>query len=105
MSKRNLVQQRQHWNDIILDWQDSGLSQVNYCRKHNLKPHQFNYYKGLVLTPKMEPSLVPVATALPLPVTSSTITAILPDGIRLEVPSDQALTLLPNLIATLRAAL
>lgn len=105
MSKRDLVQQRQHWKDIILDWQDSGLSQVNYCRKHSLKPHQFNYYKGLVLTPKMEPSLVPIATALPLPGTSSIITVVLPDGIRLEVPSDQALALLPNLIATLRVGL
>jgi len=36
---------KQHWLNHIKQWQDSGLSQTNYCKKHDLKPRNLSYTK------------------------------------------------------------
>jgi transposase-like protein len=33
------------WQQHIERWQESDLTQRSYCREHNLKPHQFSYWK------------------------------------------------------------
>ena len=97
MSNQDKTQLRQYWQSIVQDWQDSGLTQADYCRKHQLKPHQLNYWKSIFCKPQKSPAFIPVATAVP---TSSPqmIAAVLPNGVRLEVPVEQH-TLLPQLIA------
>jgi hypothetical protein len=40
-----LDQKRQHRNNHIADWQTSRLSQTEYCRQHELKFHQFIYWR------------------------------------------------------------
>ena len=37
--------QTTHWQQHIERWETSGLTQRGYCREHNLKPHQFSYWK------------------------------------------------------------
>ncbi len=27
-------------------WESSGLTQIDYCKKHDIKPHIFSYYKA-----------------------------------------------------------
>ena len=39
-----------HQNDAamrkhVMQWQNSGLTQIAYCNKHNIRPHVFSYYK------------------------------------------------------------
>jgi len=34
-----------YWLKHIEAWQTTGSSQAKYCREHQLKPHQFSYYK------------------------------------------------------------
>ena len=39
-----------HQNDAAMrkhvkQWQNSGLTQIAYCNKHNIRPHVFSYYK------------------------------------------------------------
>jgi len=104
MSDNNRAQNRQFWQNKVLEWQESGLSQADYCRKHNLKPNKLCYYKSLFLAPKMAPSLVPVATATPA-MTPGVVTVILPEGVRLEVPTEQFPALLPCLIDVIRTSL
>ncbi|CAC9539377.1 hypothetical protein [uncultured Gammaproteobacteria bacterium] len=29
-------------------WESSGLTQIAYCREHDIKPHIFSYYKAKV---------------------------------------------------------
>ena len=36
---------RQLWEQHIRSWKESGLAQSEYCRRHNLKEHQFTYWK------------------------------------------------------------
>jgi hypothetical protein len=58
-----------HQNDAAMQfhvskWRSSNLTQAAYCKKHDIKPHVFGYYKkkfGLVADPKnCSVTLVPV---------------------------------------------
>jgi len=40
---------RDYWNHHIERWQESGLSQSDYCREHDLKDHQFVYWKKRII--------------------------------------------------------
>ena len=40
-----LEQKRTYWKHHIESWQETGLTQVEYCRQHNLKAHQLVYWK------------------------------------------------------------
>ena len=53
MSK--LTANQQHWQSIIKDWQQSSLSQAEYCRQHQLNPQRFYAWKHQ-LKDKQKPS-------------------------------------------------
>ena len=36
---------RGYWKDQVRQWQDSGLSQKEYCRQNNLRENQLTYWK------------------------------------------------------------
>jgi hypothetical protein len=38
-----LTEIRAFWKKQVQSWQESGLPQAEYCRKHNLIPHRFTY--------------------------------------------------------------
>ncbi len=40
-----LEQKRSYWKQHIDSWQESELTQAEYCRRHNLKHHQLVYWK------------------------------------------------------------
>jgi hypothetical protein len=42
---QRLARQHTIWNDHILQWKDSGLSQAGYCRQYNLDQNSFSYHK------------------------------------------------------------
>ena len=97
MSTQDKTQLRQHWQSIVLDWQDSGLTQADYCRKHQLKPHQLNYWKSIFSKPRKSPAFIAVANAVATSSSPQVIAVVLPNGLRLEVPVEQH-SLLPQLI-------
>jgi hypothetical protein len=43
--QQDLEQKRRDWNTHITSWQASRLSQTEYCRRHELKFHQFVYWR------------------------------------------------------------
>ena len=43
--QQELEQKRRDWNLHITGWQTSRLSQTEYCRRHELKFHQFVYWR------------------------------------------------------------
>lgn len=56
-----LEETRRFWKEQIQGWQESDLSQLEYCRKHNLIPHRFTYWKQKLVKPVKTPaSLVQV---------------------------------------------
>jgi hypothetical protein len=40
-----LVTKRTYWKQHIDSWQETDLTQAEYCRQHNLKHHQLAYWK------------------------------------------------------------
>jgi hypothetical protein len=59
--QQELEQKHRYWNTHITNWQASRLSQAEYCRRHELKFHQFVYWRRkFVPKPKVPISLVQV---------------------------------------------
>jgi hypothetical protein len=48
-----------YWKQHIDDWQETGLTHVEYCRQHNLKHHQLVYWKKRFLKTETDVSFVP----------------------------------------------
>jgi hypothetical protein len=40
-----IAEKRRFWKQRIQQWKDSGLTQTDFCRLHNLKAHQLTYWK------------------------------------------------------------
>lgn len=47
IGKRDMVKER-HWRAVVKDWQRSGLSGPEYCRKHDLKYHSLNDWRRAI---------------------------------------------------------
>jgi len=47
-----LAEKQKFWKEQIKSWQESGLTQVEYCRKHDLIPHRFTYWKSRLVKPE-----------------------------------------------------
>lgn len=57
-----LREKRRYWKDHIDSWKASGQKQTQYCRQHDLKLHQFVYWRRKYLPrPEAPVSLVRVA--------------------------------------------
>lgn len=66
MTKAELEQLRDEWRNRVKDWEESGLTQAEYCRRNSLKIKQFLYWKKKY-TPK--PSTLPFVQ---IPITPKT---------------------------------
>ncbi len=55
-----LEQKRSYWKQHIDSWQQTGLTQAEYCRKHNLKHHQLVYWRKRFLKTETDVSFVPI---------------------------------------------
>ena len=63
--QQELEQKRRDWKAHITNWQSSRLSQTEYCRRHELKFHQFAYWRRKFTSKPCVPLAlvqVPVAT-------------------------------------------
>ena len=73
--------------EFVSQWQDSGMSQAQFCRDHELKLHCFRYW---VRKKREEEScsgfrlIAPERTPL-------SVSIIYPNGIKIEVASDLVL--------------
>lgn len=99
-------QKREYWKRQIDSWQESGLSQSQYCRQNDLKDHLFFYWKKRIVKPEPATRFV----SLNLGSVSETGTAkkscplrlVISDGIKIEVDAGFNPQLLRQLIIVLR---
>ena len=52
--KAALQEKRRYWKDHIESWKAGQMPQARYCRRHNLKLHQFIYWRKKY-SPRVEP--------------------------------------------------
>jgi hypothetical protein len=55
-----LEQKRTYWRQHIEHWQQTGLTQAEYCRRHNLKHYQLVYWKKRFSKTETHVSFVPL---------------------------------------------
>lgn len=53
----NSHQKHDFWKTHVEQWQQGGLSQSAYCRRHGLKANSFYYWRRRILSPPGEVSL------------------------------------------------
>jgi len=51
-SELSREEKRSHWANHLKQWGASGISQSDYYRQNQLKPHQFTYWKHVFNDPK-----------------------------------------------------
>jgi transposase-like protein len=74
------------WQQQILAWQASGLTQAAYCQQHGLNPHTFKGWRRRVIGAAAHtPGLLPIQVAAVVP--ASTLVLRLASGHALELPA------------------
>jgi hypothetical protein len=91
-------EKRAYWQQHIDQWQQSGLSQIEYCRRNQIKKYQWGYWKKRLTAPQSPAMLVPVT----IPSQSATCLRVIVDGhIAIEVPTGFDPVTLTKVIACL----
>ena len=101
-----LEQKRSYWKQHIDTWQETGLTQVEYCRRHNLKHHQLVYWKKRFLKTETDVSFVPLKLEdlldIPARQDQATLTLVINNDFKIEIRAGFDAQLLSQLIYVLR---
>ena len=79
-----------YWVKHIEAWKTTGLSQAKYCREHQLKPHQFSYYKCQYIKQKKLDS-AQVSGFIQLPSPGNLVTNSLSPALCLHLSEQQSI--------------
>ena len=82
---------RRYWKEQIEAWQESGLQQIEYCRRNELKYHLFTYWKKKLVHSAESPVClvqVPFTQTIPSRASSRPLGLVLDNGYRIEVERD-----------------
>lgn len=102
-----LEQKRTYWKKHIESWRETGLTQAEYCRRHNLKHHQLVYWKRRVLETETAVSFVPLKLEelldIPARANRASLCLVINDLYKIEVGAGFDANVLQQLIIALRA--
>ncbi len=102
-----LEQKRSYWKQHIEIWRSSGMTQTAYCIQHELKVHQFVYWKKRFVQTDTGITFVPlkISRSMPSPAhkCSSPLRLIVDRDLQIEIGPDFDPHLLRRLITTLRS--
>ena len=95
-------EKRQFWENHIQAWQQSGLTQVEYCRQNNLKNHRWWYWRKRISNPcDTDVTFVPLRFSSNK-ISQAGIRVVTPNGYRIEFDSGFDFSKLRQLIAAVR---
>ena len=103
-----LEQKRSYWKQHIDSWQETGLTQTEYCRQHNLKHHQLVYWKKRFLKTETNVSFVPLKLDLedlleiPVRQNQAFLTLVINNQFKVDIRAGFDAQLLRQLIFALR---
>ena len=101
-----LEQKRSYWKQQIEQWQQTGLTQAEYCRRNNLKHHQLVYWKKRYLKTETDVSFAAVQLEdlldIPAPADQASLTVVIDNPLKVEVTEGFDPQLLRQLIVALR---
>ena len=101
-----LEHKRAYWKQHIDSWQETGLTQAEYCRRNNLKHHQLVYWKKRFLKTETEASFVALKFEdlldLPPRVDQASLSLVINNHFKVEIRAGFDAQLLRQLIFALR---
>jgi len=101
-----LEQKRTYWKQHIDHWQQAGLTQAEYCRRHNLKHHQLVYWKKRFLKTETDVSFVPLKLDdlldMPAQPDHASLSLVIDNHFKIEIRAGFDARLLRELIFALR---
>lgn len=101
-----LEQKRSYWKQHIDSWQETGLTQTEYCRQHNLKHHQLVYWKKRFLKAPTDVPFVPIKLEdllnIPAPPESACLPLVINNHLKIEIRPGFDAQLLRQLIFALQ---
>jgi hypothetical protein len=104
-----LERKRSYWKQHIENWQETGLTQAEYCRRHNLKHHQLVYWKKRFLKTETSASFVPLKLEdlldLPAQFDHAPLTLVINDQFKIEIRVGFDALVLRQVIVALRGLL
>jgi hypothetical protein len=93
-------EKRKYWEGHIHKWEQSGLSQAEYCRQNDLKNHRWWYWRKRISRPTdNDVAFVPLRFSTMSP---KTIRVITPNGYRIELDPGFDFSKLRQLITSVR---
>ena len=102
-----LERKRTYWKQHIQSWQETGMTQSEYCREHNLKHHQMVYWKKRFLETETDVSFAALKMGDLLDISAgadrSPLCVVINDRFKIEVRAGFDPRLLRQLIFTLHA--
>jgi len=102
-----LEKKRTYWKQQIDSWQQTGLTQIEYCRRHNLKHHQLVYWKKRFRKTETQVSFASLKLEdlldIPSPPQRASLCLIINDQFKIEIRAGFDAQLLRQLIFALRA--
>jgi hypothetical protein len=101
-----LEQKRNYWKQHIDSWQETGLTQAEYCRRHNLRHHQLVYWKKRFSHTETGVSFVPLKLEnlwdAPAPPDRASLCLVINTHFKVEIRAGFDAQLLRQLIFALR---
>ena len=101
-----LEQKRSYWKQHIESWQETGLTQAEYCRRHNLKHYQLVYWKKRFLKTETSVSFVPLKLEdlleMPTRQDQASLILVINNQFKIEIRAGFDAQLLRQLIFALR---
>lgn len=78
----------EYWQKLSDEWRASGLTQPEFCEQRGISYARFGYWRTKLLasTGKSRPNLKPVTIKTAAANANGLIQAILPNGVKLQIP-------------------
>ena len=89
------MNKNQDWVAVIADWESSGLSQSEYCKRSGIRDNQFSYWKRKLLPSKS------ASTSDFIPLTTQEVIKLEVGSAKLELPSSFQASKLAELLRCL----
>lgn len=90
MDSNEKIDRYAKWKELVESQEKSGLSQLEFCRQHNLVPSKFGYYRSVLKSQDKvnanQPLFSTVQIKKPAQNTLSEIKIILPNGFQCFIP-------------------
>ncbi len=88
------------WKSHIDQWSESGISQLAYCRRHELIPHRFGYWRRKFKLQDLPVKLVQIPETVQIQ--QSDLKLNINSGLQLEIPDGFSKTTLKEVLTTLK---